>query len=66
MGVLTIAIRLLKGPVSGRQWALFPASCGPTEAQLLIISTVFLTVLLVLTLTVLWGVVLLFLLLLFP
>ena len=47
--------------------ALLPASCGPIEARLLVISTVFLTVLLwVLTLTVLWGVVLLFLLLLFP
>ena len=54
MRVLTIAIRLLEGPVSGGQWALLPASCSPMEARLVVISTVFLSVLLlVLTLTVL-------------
>ena len=54
MRVLTIAIRLLEGPVSGGRGALLPASCGPMEAGLVVISTVFLTVLLLLlTLTVL-------------
>lgn len=66
MRVLTIANRLLEGPVSRGQRALLPASCGPAEARLVVISTVFLTVLLlVLTLTVL-GRVVLFLFLLFP
>ena len=63
MGVLTIAVRLLEGPVPGGQPALLPAAWVPTEPRLRVLF-VLIAALLVFTLAMLFRVVLLFFLLL--